>query len=104
LGGLAGALIIGAIFFLSRGKAIGFGDVILLGVLGFLFGWPDVVLILLLSFLIGASVSIILLIRRDKGMKDFVPFAPFIALSSLIVFFCGADLLRWYFSVFNPFG
>jgi prepilin signal peptidase PulO-like enzyme (type II secretory pathway) len=103
LGALAGALTIGAIFFLSRGRAIGFGDVILLGVLGFIFGWPDVVLILLLSFLIGAAVSVVLLIRRAKGMKDFVPFAPFIALSSLIVFFYGADILHWYFIVFNPF-
>lgn len=103
VGALVGALIIGAIFFLSRGRAIGFGDVILLGVLGFLFGWPDVVMILLLSFLIGAAVSVVLIMRRTKGMKDFVPFAPFIALSSLLVFFYGADILHWYFIVFNPF-
>lgn len=103
-GALAGALIIGAIFFLSRGRAIGFGDVILLGVLGFLFGWPDVVLMLLFSFLIGAAASVVLLIRREKGMKDFVPFAPFIALASLLIFFWGEDILRWYFIVFNPFG
>jgi len=103
LGALAGSLVIGAIFFLSRGKAIGFGDVILLGVLGFIFGWPDVALILVISFLIGAAAGLILIARREKGMKDFVPFAPFIALSSLVVFFYGADVLRWYFIVFNPF-
>lgn len=104
LGASVGALVIALIFFLSRGRAIGFGDVILLGVLGFLFGYPDVVLILVLSFLIGAGVSLILIARRKKGMQDFVPFAPFIALASFITFFFGSELLHYYFIVFNPFG
>lgn len=103
LGALVGSLAIGVIFFLSRGKAIGFGDVVLLGVLGLLFGYPDVILILFLSFLIGAAVSVILIARKRKGMKDFVPFAPFIALASLLVFFFGADIMRLYFNAFIPF-
>ena len=103
LGAVAGSLAIGAIFFLSRGKAIGFGDVILLGVLGFLFGYPDIVLILFLAFLLGAILGIVLIARKRKGMKDFVPFAPFVAMASLLVFFFGADIMRFYFSVFIPF-
>lgn len=98
-----GLTVIGLIFFISRGKAIGFGDVKLLGALGLLFGWPDVVLILFLSFIIGAAVGSVLLLRKSKGMKDFVPFAPFIVISSLLVFLFGADMLRFYFAVFTPF-
>ena len=93
---------IALIFFLSRGRAIGFGDVKLLAVLGLLFGWPDIVIILGLAFVIGAAVSLALLAKRQKGIKDFVPFAPFIALSSFLVFFYGSDIVRLYFYIFNP--
>jgi len=102
-GAFIGSLVIGAIFFLSRGRAIGFGDVILLGVLGFLFGYPDIVLVLFLAFLIGAIMSVFLLVRKEKGMKDFVPFAPFIALASLLVFLFGTDIIKFYFNLFSPF-
>ena len=96
-----GFMTIALIFFLSRGRAIGFGDVKLLAALGLLFGWPDVAVILGLAFIIGAAVSAVLIVRRKKGMKDFVPFAPFIALSSFLVFFFGSDIVRLYFYIFT---
>lgn len=101
LGSVLGALLIGAIFFGTRGKGIGFGDVKLFGALGILFGWPDIILVFFFSFIVGAAFSIPLLIRRLKGMKDFVPFAPFIALASLLVFYFGHDIMRMYFSLFS---
>ena len=97
---IIGGLTIGSIFVLSRGRAIGFGDVKLVGALGLLFGWPDVLIIAGLSFVLGAIVSIPLLLRGEKGMKDFIPFAPFIALAAFLVFFFGADMMRVYLSAF----
>jgi len=94
-----GAALIALIFFGTKGKAIGFGDVKLFGALGLLFGWPDIVLVFFLSFIVGALFSVPLLIRRLKGMKDFVPFAPFIAVASLIIFFAGDVIMNWYFSL-----
>ena len=97
LGCLVGTLVIAAIFFGSRGRAIGFGDVKLFAALGLLFGYPDVLLLLFLSFVFGAIFSVPLLIRRMKGMKDFVPFAPFAVISSFCVFLFGGQLLAKYF-------
>jgi leader peptidase (prepilin peptidase)/N-methyltransferase len=102
LGAFLGASFIALIFFASRGKAIGFGDVKLLGAIGFLYGFPDIILITALSFILGALGSVVLLIRRRKGMKDFVPFAPFIALAAFLVFFSGREIVALYFSAF-PF-
>lgn len=99
--GILGLLGIGVIFFGSKGRAIGFGDVKLFGALGLLFGYPDIILVFFLSFMVGAIVSLPLLIRRLKGMKDFVPFAPFIIVSSFLVFYFGNDILRIYFRLFN---
>lgn len=101
LAGILGALGIGAIFFATRGRAIGFGDVKLFGALGLLFGWPDILLVFFFSFIVGAAFSIPLLIRRLKGMKDFVPFAPFIVIASFLVFYFGGVIMKLYFSLFN---
>ncbi len=101
LGALAGALGIFLVFFLSAGRAIGFGDVKLFGALGLLFGWADVVMVFFMSFVIGSIFSIPLLLKKEKTMKDFLPFAPFIATSSFLVFYFGNDIMKLYFSLFS---
>lgn len=100
-GGFIGALAIGLIFFISKGKAIGFGDVKLMSALGLLFGWPDILLIFFWAFTIGAAWSLVLLARGIKTAKDVVPFAPFIAAASFLVFYLGSDMMRIYFNFFG---
>ena len=100
------ALLFGVIFFLAlilitRGRGMGVGDLKLAGALGLVFGWPDIVLIIALSFILGSILSLPSLIAGKKGMKSFLPFGPFLALASLIVYFFGHDLMRLYFSLFN---
>ena len=95
----AGALIIGLIVAITRGKGMGIGDLKLAGALGFLFGWPDIVLLLALSFIIGSLASIFLLIRRLKGMKDVVPFGPFLVSGAAVLVFWGKPILDFYFSL-----
>jgi prepilin signal peptidase PulO-like enzyme (type II secretory pathway) len=41
-----------------EGEALGFGDVILGGVLGLLLGWPAIVLGLVVAFLLGGIFSL----------------------------------------------
>lgn len=101
VGFVLGLLLIGTIFFGTKGRAIGFGDVKLFGALGILFGYPDILLVFFLSFITGAIVSLPLLIRKLKGMKDYVPFAPFIILASFSVYYFGSDIMRIYFQVIN---
>jgi leader peptidase (prepilin peptidase)/N-methyltransferase len=99
LGGIAPALFFLLIFIFSGQKAIGMGDVKLIGSLGFLFGWPDIILITFLSFVIGAIVSIFLIILKKKKITDKIPFGPFIVISASIVFFFGAGLMNAYFAI-----
>ena len=91
------------IFFLSRGKGMGMGDVKLAGVLGLLFGWPDVFLLIILAFIIGAAVGIKMIVRKEtkKGMT--IPFSPFLVISSFLVFFFGETILFNYFGLFGIF-
>ena len=100
------ALLFGAVFFLililiTRGRGMGMGDLKLAAALGLVFGWPDIILITALSFILGSIFSLPSLITRKKGMKSFLPFGPFLALASLVVYFFGYDLMRLYFQLFN---
>lgn len=91
LGMLAGAgifLIITLIGGLIAGKeAMGMGDVKLMGALGLFFGLQNIVVISVLAFLVGAIGSIIYMIIKRKTANTYIPFGPFIVVSSLIMTF-----------------
>jgi len=96
-----GMLFFGLIIFLSRGRAMGGGDFKLASVLGLIFGWPDIFMVLCLSFVIGASISLILMIKGKKKIKDAVPFGPFLVIGASLVFFFGYQIINLYFQLFN---
>lgn len=91
------AVIIG----ITRGKAMGMGDLKLAGAAGIFLGWPDIVFSLAFGFIVGALASVVLLAGRRKTMKDAVPFAPFIVAGIFLAFFAGQEILEWYFGIFQ---
>lgn len=97
LGMVTGAgifLIITLLGGLIAGKeAMGFGDVKLMGALGFYFGFSGIIIISLIAFLIGAIVSIILLATKIKKTDEYIPFGPFIVIAALIVLFVPFEIL-----------
>lgn len=99
LQGILGFLLGGGSFLIiamiTRG-AMGGGDIKLMAVLGLYFGWKMVILIALLSFILGAIISLVLIIAKIKGRKDYIPFGPFIATSALITVFYGSQILQLY--------
>jgi len=100
---LFGGIVAGVFFFLivalSKGRAMGMGDVKLIIPLGVLFGWPDILLVMFLSFVVGSFVALLLMAFGKKRISDRVPFGPFIVIASAITFFWGAGLLSAYFGI-----
>lgn len=98
LSGLVGLLIGGGLFLIIAlvTNAMGGGDIKLMGMLGFSLGYKYILLIALLSFIIGAVISLILIFLKIKSRKDFIPFGPFIAISSLVTIYCGDEIISWY--------
>ena len=88
LGMIVGAgifLLITLIGGLIAGKeAMGFGDVKLMGALGLYFGWINIIIISVMAFLFAAIVSIVILILRKKKVDEYIPFGPFIVISTII--------------------
>ena len=96
LSAFAAAFFFFSIFFISRGKWMGFGDVKLAFLMGLMLGWPNILLALFLSFLIGAIIGLGLVSRGRKTMKSEVPFGPFLVSGTLIALFCGDFIIKLY--------
>lgn len=79
-----------AIYLISHGRGMGFGDVKLSFLLGLFFGFPQTIYVLYIAFLTGALFSIILIILRKKRLKETIVFGPFLVIASLLVLFFGA--------------
>lgn len=97
---LGGGLFV-LLFYLTRGRAMGFGDVKLAFSAGLLFGFPDIIFASLLGFLLGGAWGLLLISLGRKHMKDKVPFAPFFVAGMALTVFFGYDIIHWYFSAFG---
>lgn len=85
---------------LSRGRWIGLGDAKLALGMGWFLGLVSGVSAVILGFWIGAAVSLLLILAqklnlRGKSLtiKSEIPFAPFLILGLLAVFFFGFDVI-----------
>lgn len=90
------------LWLLTKGKGVGFGDIVLFFGVGAFFGVEQGIAVLMVSIWIGAVAgSILYLIKRKQ--KDFttqLPFVPFIVIAFLIVLFTDIDII----SIANTFG
>ncbi|WP_294406895.1 A24 family peptidase [uncultured Clostridium sp.] len=98
LGGVAGALIIGAIVVLTGG--MGEGDIEIAGMCGLFLGVKLMLLALFISVVIGGITGIIILALKLKDKKDAMAFGPCIAIGALISILLGNVLINMYFSLF----
>jgi len=86
-----------AIYVISKGTWIGFGDVKLAIALGLLVGGPlNALLLLFLASLFGSVSALPLLIRGKLVSSTRIPFGPFLLLATVIVVLFGAGLSAWY--------
>ncbi|MDO8520570.1 MAG: prepilin peptidase [bacterium] len=100
LDALAGPLLalpFALLWLLSGGRAMGLGDATLAWGLGWFLGFSGGISAVVLGFWTAFFPSLFLLLLRRKRftMKSEVPFAPFLVLGALIVYWFGIDLLQW---------
>lgn len=94
-GFLAGGGTLLAIALLSRG-GIGGGDVKLAAVLGLILGLRLTAAALFLSFVAGSVAGLALVAARKAGMKDAIPFGPFLGAGAVAASLFGERLWSWY--------
>lgn len=99
---LAGAVVyFGALFaiaLVARG-GFGFGDVklgFLLGMFTGYLGWGQIAVAGIGSFLVGGALSVILLITRIRGRKDYIPFGPSMVVAAYVAIWFGDAIVDWW--------
>ena len=89
------ALFLAALWFLSRGRAIGLGDAKLIFSSSLLLGFPNSIVAFLFSFWLGGFIGVSLLIAGRKKLKSRIPFGPFILIGSALAYFFGPIFLEY---------
>ena len=86
--GLGGGLLFFILTLLSKG-AIGGGDIKLIAALGLWLGYKPLVIVILYGAMAGGAAAFILLLSKKIGLKQYLAYGPYFALSGIGV------LLNW---------
>lgn len=89
LAGFIVLLPIGLIFLISKGKAMGFGDVKLAFIIGFFLGVKDGLLALYFAIILGALAGVFLILLKRKNLKSTIAFGPFLIVGVMMMLFWG---------------
>jgi leader peptidase (prepilin peptidase)/N-methyltransferase len=100
LGAVTGFLLLLVIALVSKG-GMGFGDVKLYALLGFVLGLKLVLLSFFLSTLYGAVFGGLALLFRIVKRRQPIPFAPFIVAGTLTSYYWGAEIINLYLQFLN---
>jgi prepilin signal peptidase PulO-like enzyme (type II secretory pathway) len=99
LSGTIASLAFLALYIVTRGRGMGFGDVKLVFLLGLFLGFPGIVIGLYAAFLTGAIVGVILILVRKRTLKSHVPFGPFLILGSVLALMYRTQIVVWWRSL-----
>lgn len=100
IGAFCLAAFFGLIVFLTRGKGMGEGDIILAFLIGMVLGIRDGMLAVFLAFLTGATMAILLILFGRKRFGQTIPFAPFLVLGFFTSFLFASPIIDYYLGLF----
>lgn len=82
------------LYLLSKGRAIGGGDIKLMAACGLLIGWKLIILAFLLGCIVGAVIHVIRM--RVSGEEHVLAMGPYLSLGVMIAALWGNAFLSWY--------
>ena len=86
------------LYILSKGRAIGGGDIKLMAACGLLIGWKLIILAFLLGCIVGAVIHVIRM--RVSGEEHVLAMGPYLSLGVMIAALWGNAFLSWYLQGF----
>jgi leader peptidase (prepilin peptidase)/N-methyltransferase len=105
---MTGALILGIILVIIRfsahliykKEALGWGDVKLGALMGFLLKWDGALLAIFLGCCIASLLIIFLIVKKKVHRHSYIPLGPFMILGMLTYILWGAKIVEWYLNTF----
>jgi leader peptidase (prepilin peptidase)/N-methyltransferase len=99
-GAVTGFVLLLIIALVTKG-GMGFGDVKLYALLGFVLGLKLVLLSFFLSTLFGAVIGGLALLFRIVKRRQPIPFGPFIAAGTITAYYWGTEIIQFYIEILN---
>jgi leader peptidase (prepilin peptidase) / N-methyltransferase len=87
--------VIGGLWLLTRGRAMGFGDVEIAAVMGLMVGWPNILVALWVAFVTGALVGVSFLLTKKSQFNSQIAFGPFLILGTWVAYLAGGTIISW---------
>lgn len=97
LGAVAVSAVLAILYYGSKGRAIGGGDVKLMAACGFLLGWQKIVLAFTLGCILGSVIHIIRMKVSKQGRM--LAMGPYLSAGVMIAALWGDRLITWYASL-----
>lgn len=87
------------LWYFTKGKGIGFGDVKLSLPISLLAGWPRSLVAIFAAFVIGGIYASFLLLSGKRKIGAKIPFGPYMVVGLFVALLWGDRLLSWYWSL-----
>lgn len=87
------------IYYVSKGRAIGGGDVKLMAVAGLFLGWKLIIVALIAGCLYGSVIHIIRMKVSGEGKQ--LAMGPYLSAGIVTALWFGKDIVAWYSGFFN---
>lgn len=100
LAALFSGLLFLAVFLISRGKWLGFGDVKFVILMGLVLGSARTLVALFFGNFFGAIIGLGLICAKKKKMSSPVPFGPFLVLGTVIAMFFSSRIIDCYLMLY----
>lgn len=86
------------LYFLTKGRGIGGGDIKLMAVCGLLIGWKLIILSFCLGCIIGSVVHLIRMKVSEEG--HMLALGPYLSIGVMIAVLYGNQMINWYLQAF----
>ena len=95
LSAVSASLFFLALFLITKGRGMGFGDVKFAFLMGLILGFPGIAIALYIAFLTGAIIGCILIVWKKKKLSGTkIPFGPFLVLGTIVSLFFGEIIMQ----------
>ena len=86
-------------YWITKGRGIGGGDIKLMAAAGLLLGWQNILLSLMIGSIAGSVIHLALM--KIQGKDRVLAFGPYLAFGIFISMLYGNDIITWYLGMFH---
>lgn len=88
------------LYYATKGRGIGGGDVKLMAVCGLVLGWKLIILAFFIGCILGAVIHVIRM--KISGESHVLAMGPYLSMGVFIAMLWGSQMIEWYLKFYEP--